>query len=76
MIVIVFGLPGSGKSYFASHLASAINAEYLNSDQVRRTMFDRSTYSKKEKLAVYNEMLAQTRQAVSQKKNLVLDATF
>ena len=76
MIVIVFGLPGSGKSYFASHLASMINADYINSDKVRRTMFDIRTYSIKEKLTVYNEMLAQIREAVRQHINLVLDATF
>ena len=49
MIVIVFGLPGSGKSYFASHLASMINADYINSDKVRRTMFDTRTYQKRKK---------------------------
>jgi predicted kinase len=76
MIIIVFGLPGSGKSYFASHLASMINAEYINSDKVRRTMFDTRTYSKKEKLAVYNEMISQIGEAVRQHKDLVLDATF
>ena len=76
MIVIVFGLPGSGKSYFASHLASMINAEYINSDKVRKTMFDTRTYSKKEKLAVYNEMISQIGEAIRQHKDLVLDATF
>ena len=76
MIAIVFGLPGSGKSYFASHLARLINAEYITSDKVRRTMFDTRTYSKKEKLAVYNEMISQIGESVKQHKNLVLDATF
>ena len=36
MVVIVFGLPGSGKSYFASRLAGIISADYINSDRVRR----------------------------------------
>ena len=76
MIVIVFGLPGSGKSYFASHLASMINADYINSDKVRRTMFDIRTYSIKEKLSVYHEMLTQMKEVVKQNKNVVLDATF
>ena len=76
MIVIVFGLPGSGKSYFASHLANKINADYINSDKVRRAMFDTRTYSIKEKLSVYYEMLTQMKEVVKQNKNLVLDATF
>jgi predicted kinase len=76
MIIIVFGLPGSGKSYFASHLAGMINATYISSDIVRKKMFDKRTYSLKERLSVYNEMLSQMKDAVKQNKNVVLDATF
>ncbi len=76
MIIIVFGLPGSGKSYFASHLASMINAEYINSDIVRKKLFHERTYSEQEKLFVYNEMLTQMKEAVGQNRNVVLDATF
>jgi predicted kinase len=76
MIVIVFGLPVSGKSFFASQLADMLKAEYLSSDKMRRAMFDTRTYSIKEKLAVYKEMLKQIREAERQHINLVLDATF
>jgi len=76
MIIIVFGLPGSGKTYFATHLAKMIDATYVNSDQVRQTMLDVRVYSIREKLLVYNEMLVQMHKAVRQHKNLVLDATF
>ena len=76
MVVIVMGLPGSGKSYFASRLATAIEADYINSDRVRKTMIAKRTYSLQEKRSVYNEMLAQMKLAVKQKKNIVLDATF
>ena len=76
MIIIVFGLPSSGKSYFATNLADMLKADYINSDQVRRTMFTVRAYSAREKLSVYNEMLMQMHKAVQQHKNLVLDATF
>lgn len=76
MIVIVFGLPGSGKSFFASRLAKMIDADYVNSDRIRKEMFKCRTYSKQEKAAVYNAMLQKMRDAVDQRKNLVLDATF
>ncbi len=76
MIVIVFGLPGSGKSYFASGLSTLINAEYINSDQVRKHMPDKRTYSLNEKLSVYHEMLLKMKEFLKQKRNLVLDATF
>ena len=76
MIVIVFGLPGSGKSFFASRLAKIINADYLNSDRIRKEMFASRNYSEKEKAAVYSAMIEKTKVLANQKKNLVLDATF
>ncbi|MDP4129883.1 MAG: ATP-binding protein, partial [Bacteroidota bacterium] len=76
MIIIVSGLPGSGKSYFASRFAKLIQADYINSDRVRKNIFPASSYSEKENASVYDEMLELTRRSIRQKKNLVLDATF
>ena len=76
MIIIVFGLPGSGKSYFAVSLANMIKVDYINSDQIRHIMFAVRGYSEREKMSVYNEMLVQMQKAIQQHKNLVLDATF
>ncbi len=76
MIVIVFGLPGSGKSYFASRLAKRINAGYINSDRLRMEMFKVRTYSEEEKAAVYNAMLLKMKEAIEENTDLVLDATL
>ncbi|HTI08217.1 MAG TPA: AAA family ATPase [Puia sp.] len=76
MIVIVLGLPGSGKSYFASRFAKLIDADYVNSDRVRKSIFPARSYSEKEKASVYDEMLKLMRQAIRENMNLVLDATF
>ena len=76
MIVIVLGLPGSGKSYFASRLAEVIQADYINSDQVRKEMFSKRMYSEQEKGAVYNAMLEKMKSVVQLNKDLVIDATF
>ena len=76
MVVIVFGLPGSGKSYFASRLAKKIDADYINSDRLRKEMFKMRTYSRQEKESVYQTMLQRMKQDVAQNKNVVLDATF
>jgi predicted kinase len=76
MIVIVFGLPGSGKSYFAFKLAKMINAGYVNSDRLRKEMFEKRTYTEREKEAVYNAMLEKMKESIKQNRNLVLDATF
>lgn len=76
MIIIVFGLPGSGKSYFASKLAERINARYVNSDVIRRELFDMRKYSREEKMNVYNVMFREMKKAILQNKSIVLDATF
>ena len=76
MIVIVLGLPGSGKSYFASKFAGMINAEYINSDRERKKLLANRTYTEEEKLSVYNSMLIKMKQLIEQKKDIVLDATF
>lgn len=76
MIVIVFGLPGSGKSYFATNLANMIKAVYINSDRVRRSLFAVRKYSTIEKQSVYDEMVMQMNKALQQHENVVLDATF
>ena len=73
---MVFGLPGSGKSYFASRLAETLGADYVNSDRVRKEMFPKRTYSEKEKYVVYEAMLQKMEKAIGQAKPLVLDATF
>ena len=76
MIVIVFGLPGSGKSYFALRVAQMLHAKYISSDDLRKEMFHKPSYSSKEKSLVYNEMLRRTMEAVQHGKEVVADATF
>jgi predicted kinase len=76
MIIIVFGLPGSGKSYFASKLAKRLEAKYVNSDVIRKQLFDTIEYSKEEKMKVYEVMMKVMIKAVRQSENIVLDATF
>lgn len=76
ILVIVFGLPGSGKSFFAERLASHLNATYINTDRVRRSVRESSTYSLEEKLLVYKEMATQAKRAILDDKPVVVDGTF
>ena len=76
MIVIVFGLPGSGKSYFATRVAQMLEATYISSDKARKELFAAPSYSPEEKTLVYNEVLKRAIQAAEEGKDVVLDATF
>jgi predicted kinase len=76
MIIIIFGLPGSGKTYLASKLAKKIGARHISSDVVRKELIESPTYSKDEKLLIYKKMLAIMYDYVSRKEHLILDGTF
>ncbi|MFZ1677728.1 MAG: ATP-binding protein [Saprospiraceae bacterium] len=76
MVIIVFGLPGSGKSYFASRLAAKLNGLYVSTDELRLKLFPIRTYSDAEKLEVYDAMLNIMSDAVPEQKPIVLDGTF
>ncbi len=76
MIIIVFGLPGSGKSFFASKLAGKLKIKYVNSDVIRKELFAKRLYSPEEKMQVYNEMIREMKAAVQSQQSVILDATY
>jgi predicted kinase len=76
MVIIVFGLPGSGKSYLASRLAQQLEAVYVNSDELRIKLLAKRSYSDAEKMRVYEAMIDAMTEALSHKKAILLDATF
>ena len=76
MLVVIAGLPGSGKSFFGQKLADAIGAAYLNSDKIRIDMLAKGKYSDEDKLAVYKEMESYASKALAQGNDVIVDATF
>lgn len=75
-VIVIFGLPGTGKSYFAERLAKKIGAIYLSSDRIRTELDDRHDYSLSGKMKVYDRMLELTAQWLKIKDTVVLDGTF
>lgn len=77
VLILVCGLPGSGKSFFAKHLSERILGHYLNSDVLRKELFPGNrTYSQQEKQTVYDTLLIRTQTSLPGKKSVILDATF
>lgn len=76
MLVVVYGLPGSGKSYFASRLAERLEATCLSSDALRKELVDEPRYSAEEKERVYENLFAKASAALHGGGSVVLDATF
>jgi predicted kinase len=76
VLVIVMGLPGSGKSYFAKRLAKEIDAVYLGSDEIRKELGLMGHYLLDNKLTVYEEMFKRAKEVHQDGKSVVLDGTF
>lgn len=76
LVIIVSGLPGSGKSYFAQRLAEALKAVYLNSDRIRISLQAKGKYTLDDKMYIYQTMAELTDKHLSRGETVVADATF
>ena len=75
-LIIVCGLPGTGKSTFAASLSAAMDAIHLNTDKVRSDLDRRGHYSREDKALIYDILLQTTREKVKNGELVVLDGTF
>lgn len=77
MLILVTGLPGSGKSTVAKMLAGELDAVVLNSDTLRRELFPVSRdYSSRETQAVIRETERRTKELLQAGRVVILDALF
>lgn len=51
-IVIMVGIPGAGKSFFAEHFAESFKAPMINLEKLRHNLFESPTYDKNEDLMI------------------------
>jgi len=73
--IILVGLPGSGKSYFAARLGERIPAVILESDFLRKTLVRRPVYSQWESVRLFRDIHALAKELLSAKYSVLLDAT-
>ncbi len=87
-LILVGGLPGTGKSTLAAGVAGALGAVLLRSDEVRKQLvgldtvtpapatFTEGVYRSEVTAATYSELLAFTRVALGHGESVVLDASW
>lgn len=75
-LIIILGLPGTGKSTFAVAIAKKIKATHLNTDEIRTQLGLRSKYDLQTKSSVYQELLSRSKIKLKENQNVVVDATF
>jgi predicted kinase len=76
MVIVVFGLPGTGKSYLSKMLAPEFNAIYLNTDIVREETGKKGQYDEQSRLDVYTAMSQKMQDHLYENRNCLLDGTF
>ena len=74
-LVILCGLPGTGKSHFARELSSRAPFVWLNSDRTRKLLVARPQYSRREHRRVFAAMHVLTRGYLRDGYSVVFDAT-
>ncbi|MCX7778747.1 MAG: AAA family ATPase [Patescibacteria group bacterium] len=76
ILILGAGLPGIGRSTRLKLLAKKIKAKILDSDLIRRQIFQKPKYDFKSKLLVYQKMMRKAEKFLKQGKKVILDATF
>jgi predicted kinase len=54
LLILLYGYPGSGKTFFARQLCDQLQAAHVHADRIRGELFDNPRYDKEE-----NEVIAQ-----------------
>jgi predicted kinase len=75
-LILVCGLPGTGKSTVSKAIAERTKALLFNTDVVRKELFSRPAYTQEEKDLVYKMLFEMAEKFLKQSKNIVLDGTF
>ena len=76
MVILVFGLPATGKTYFSKKLAENINATHINTDIIRERLGFKGRYDEKTKQQVYNELFKNTQREFKKGADVIVDGTF
>lgn len=76
MLLLIAGLPGTGKTTVARAFAALTGATHLNSDVLRRELGLMGHYTPEDKAKVYAALLERTREALLQGATVVVDSTF
>jgi hypothetical protein len=76
MLVLITGLPGTGKSTLAMHLARRLRATVLRTDVIRKQLFPQPKYTEEEKELVYKVTFLIAEYLLRAGKNVILDGTF
>lgn len=73
--IAIAGLPGTGKSYFASKLAERLPVAILEADALRKVLFPSPSYSPQESSQLFRTIHLLIERLLKKRIPLILDAT-
>ncbi|MGI8831838.1 MAG: AAA family ATPase [Nitrososphaeraceae archaeon] len=76
MIIVICGLPGVGKTTLAKEIAPLINAVILSTDKIRKELFSKPMYGRRERRLIYDVLILLAKYLHNAGINCILDATF
>ena len=72
-LFLLYGFPGSGKTYFARQLCEELQAAHIQGDRIRHELFDNPRYDRQEDQIVYRLMIYMTEEFLKSGISVVFD---
>src|SRR5687768_8751827 len=76
LIIMIVGLPGSGKSFFARQFSQTFGAPVISSDRLRTELYPQSRFTPSEHTIIDNLRKYTLHEIAKTKRTLLLDGDF
>ena len=73
LLIMVYGYPGAGKSYFSRELSEQMKAAHISSDKISNKLFNRPAKSTQEVNLVSKIMILMTQEILSSGLSVIYD---